>query len=165
MRGITTAVAVTILAFAFAQHAAASEALAKSNGCLNCHAVDTKKVGPSFKSVAEKYKGDAKAESTLTAQVSPARATPPSRPATTISSRSLPGFSRCKSETGPPHGPPLGGRKMAQEPDQRPREGAIGRTWRGLTSPSAKWSVLALVIIGLLIGAGGVTRPNSWSTP
>jgi nitrate/TMAO reductase-like tetraheme cytochrome c subunit len=28
--------------------------------------------------------------------------------------------------------------------------------WKRLTTPSARWSVLALVIIGLLIGAGGV---------
>jgi nitrate/TMAO reductase-like tetraheme cytochrome c subunit len=28
--------------------------------------------------------------------------------------------------------------------------------WQRLTSPSAKWSVLALVVIGLIIGAGGV---------
>jgi cytochrome c len=26
----------------------------KSKGCLNCHAVDTKKVGPSFKDIAAK---------------------------------------------------------------------------------------------------------------
>jgi cytochrome c len=32
----------------------------KSKGCLNCHAVDAKKVGPSFKDIAAK-KGDAKA--------------------------------------------------------------------------------------------------------
>ena len=31
----------------------------KSKGCLNCHAVDTKKVGPSFKDIAAKHKGDA----------------------------------------------------------------------------------------------------------
>ena len=29
----------------------------KSKGCLNCHAVDTKKVGPSFRDIAAK-KGD-----------------------------------------------------------------------------------------------------------
>ena len=40
----------------------AQEALAKSSGCLNCHAVDTKKVGPSFKDIAAKNKGNADAE-------------------------------------------------------------------------------------------------------
>jgi len=32
----------------------------------------------------------------------------------------------------------------------------LGRLWHRLTTPSARWSVLALVVIGLLIGAGGV---------
>ena len=45
----------------------AQEAAAKSAGCLNCHAVDTKKVGPSFKDIAQKYKGQADAEAKLTA--------------------------------------------------------------------------------------------------
>jgi nitrate/TMAO reductase-like tetraheme cytochrome c subunit len=36
------------------------------------------------------------------------------------------------------------------------RDGSLRRAWRALTSPSARWSVLALVVIGLLIGAGGV---------
>jgi len=30
----------------------------KAKGCLNCHETDKKKVGPSFKDVAAKYKGD-----------------------------------------------------------------------------------------------------------
>ena len=34
--------------------------------------------------------------------------------------------------------------------------GFLTRTWRRLTSPSARWSVLALVIIGVLLGAVGV---------
>ena len=34
----------------------------------------------------------------------------------------------------------------------QPRRGAIGRTWQRLRSPSARWSVLALVVIGVLIG-------------
>ena len=32
--------------------------LAKQNACLGCHAVDKKIVGPSFQSVAQKYKHD-----------------------------------------------------------------------------------------------------------
>ena len=40
----------------------AQEAAAKSAGCLNCHAVDTKKVGPAFKDVAKKDKRQAGAE-------------------------------------------------------------------------------------------------------
>ena len=30
----------------------------KAKGCLNCHEMDKKKVGPSFKDVAAKHKGD-----------------------------------------------------------------------------------------------------------
>jgi len=42
-----------------AQAAASPADLAKSRGCLACHAVDRKVVGPSFKDVANKYKPDA----------------------------------------------------------------------------------------------------------
>jgi cytochrome c len=47
----------------------AQEALAKSSGCLNCHDVNTKKIGPAFKDVAAKYKGKADAEATLVAKL------------------------------------------------------------------------------------------------
>ena len=44
---------------------AAAEALAKKSGCLKCHSITQKKDGPSYKSVAEKYKGKADAEQKL----------------------------------------------------------------------------------------------------
>ncbi|HTR56767.1 MAG TPA: c-type cytochrome [Casimicrobiaceae bacterium] len=59
-------IAVSAIVLLGAGTASAQEDLAKSSGCLNCHAVDTKKVGPSFKDVATKYKGKADAEATLT---------------------------------------------------------------------------------------------------
>jgi cytochrome c len=31
--------------------------LAQDKGCMNCHAMDTKKVGPSFKDISAKFKG------------------------------------------------------------------------------------------------------------
>ena len=43
---------------------------------------------------------------------------------------------------------------MATTNDGRP--GFLRRTWRRLTTPSVKYSVLTLLIIGLLVGAGGV---------
>jgi len=49
--------------------AAADEAAAKSNGCMACHAVDKKVVGPSYKSIASKFKGDANAADKLAKQV------------------------------------------------------------------------------------------------
>ena len=46
---------------------------------------------------------------------------------------------------------------MAERPDPPPRRpGLIRRTWRGLRTPSARWSVGALVLIGLLVGAASV---------
>ncbi|SMB26137.1 Cytochrome c class I [Sterolibacterium denitrificans] len=47
-------------AHAFDENAA--RALAKKNDCFKCHAVDKTKRGPSYKKVAEKYKGRADAE-------------------------------------------------------------------------------------------------------
>ena len=41
----------------------------KEKGCLNCHEVDKKKVGPSFKDIAAKYKGNKGAEGSLTAKL------------------------------------------------------------------------------------------------
>lgn len=61
---------VGLMGFAATGLANGQEALAKSNGCLNCHAVDTKKIGPAFKDVAAKYKGKADAETTLAAKIS-----------------------------------------------------------------------------------------------
>jgi cytochrome c len=49
--------------------ALASEELAKKNACTACHAIDKKLVGPAYKEVAKKYKGDAKAEAMLAEKV------------------------------------------------------------------------------------------------
>ena len=45
------------------------QALANKSGCLACHAVDKKIVGPSYKDVAEKYRGDQGAEAKLVDKV------------------------------------------------------------------------------------------------
>jgi cytochrome c len=44
---------------------AGAEGLSKKSGCMTCHSVTQKKDGPSFKSIAEKYKGKADAEAAL----------------------------------------------------------------------------------------------------
>ena len=54
----------------------ASEALAKSSGCMTCHDLATKKMGPSFKDIAAKYKGKADAEATLVANLKAAKGHP-----------------------------------------------------------------------------------------
>lgn len=44
-------------------------AVAKKNNCTACHKVDKKLVGPSWKDVAAKYKGDAAAWSKVAAKI------------------------------------------------------------------------------------------------
>jgi cytochrome c len=46
-------------------YAADGEAIVKKARCVACHAVDQKRVGPPYKDVAAKYKGDAKAPGVL----------------------------------------------------------------------------------------------------
>ena len=43
--------------------------LATSKGCATCHAPDAKKIGPSWKTTADKYKGNAAAADTLVAKL------------------------------------------------------------------------------------------------
>jgi len=50
-------VAVALAGLAAALPAQADEALAKKYNCTACHAVDKKMVGPAYKDVAAKYKG------------------------------------------------------------------------------------------------------------
>jgi len=76
MKSIAVAAFVAIGMFAAAA-ANASESLAKSSGCLGCHALDaTKKVGPGFKDVAGKNKGKGDAEAALSAKLNTAKGHP-----------------------------------------------------------------------------------------
>jgi cytochrome c len=52
-----------------ASPALANEELAKKNACTACHAIDKKLVGPAYKDVAAKYRGDAKAQAALEEKV------------------------------------------------------------------------------------------------
>ncbi len=49
--------------------ASADLELAKKSGCLACHAVDKKVVGPAWQDVSAKYKGDAAARDALISKV------------------------------------------------------------------------------------------------
>ena len=60
---------LTAGALMMAGQAVANEALAKKSGCLACHGVDKKVLGPGLKDVAAKYKGDSSAEAKLIAKV------------------------------------------------------------------------------------------------
>jgi cytochrome c len=44
---------------------AAAEAMMKKDGCAACHEIDKKLIGPAFKDVAAKYKGDKNAAARL----------------------------------------------------------------------------------------------------
>ena len=48
----------------------------KAAGCLGCHDVQKKKVGPAFKDVAAKHKGDAGAADKLVAKIKDAKGHP-----------------------------------------------------------------------------------------
>lgn len=50
---------------ACACHVQASEELARKSGCLACHAFERKVIGPAFRDIAAKYKGNAAAEAML----------------------------------------------------------------------------------------------------
>ncbi|MDH5534460.1 MAG: c-type cytochrome [Betaproteobacteria bacterium] len=56
-------------AVAMSPAALADEALLKKHNCTACHQVDKKVVGPSYKDVAKKYKGQADAVAKLSEKV------------------------------------------------------------------------------------------------
>jgi cytochrome c len=71
---------ITIAAFVAAATLAAGAVQAqdvlKAKGCLNCHEMDKKKVGPAYKDVAAKYKGNKDAEAMLVAKIKEAKGHP-----------------------------------------------------------------------------------------
>jgi cytochrome c len=69
VKTLVTCLFISAGLLASAGNALASEALAKKYNCLTCHAVDKKVIGPAYQDVAAKYKGDAGAETKLTAKV------------------------------------------------------------------------------------------------
>jgi cytochrome c len=56
-------------ASAFSQSADVAMDLARKSGCLACHGLDNKLVGPSWRDVGKKYAGVADAEDRLVAKV------------------------------------------------------------------------------------------------
>ncbi|MEY2861764.1 MAG: hypothetical protein RL392_2222 [Pseudomonadota bacterium] len=63
------AIGLCATAASFAAPAMADQALAASKNCMSCHAVDKKLLGPSYKDVADKYRGDKAATEKLAAKV------------------------------------------------------------------------------------------------
>jgi len=62
---LLVAAAMTVLS----ANANADLALAKKSGCLACHSVEKKVVGPAWNDVAKKYRGDAAAKAMLIEKV------------------------------------------------------------------------------------------------
>ena len=73
MQKLKTAVLVAVAAGAasaiLSAPARASEELAKKHQCLACHQLDKKSVGPAYKEIAKKYKGQADALAKLSEKV------------------------------------------------------------------------------------------------
>ena len=67
---IVSMAAVAGLMIAGSTLAADMPELAKKNGCVACHKIEGKLVGPAWTDVANKYKGDAAAADTLLTKIS-----------------------------------------------------------------------------------------------
>jgi cytochrome c len=61
--------AIIISLALIATPAVADQALLKKNNCMACHAVDKKLVGPSYKDVANKYRGQSDAADKLAKKI------------------------------------------------------------------------------------------------
>lgn len=72
MKSVILSIAIVCALVTYQSQAAdakAAEAMAQKSGCLACHAVQNKVVGPAYKDVAAKYKNDKGAEAKLVAKV------------------------------------------------------------------------------------------------
>jgi cytochrome c len=67
MKHIAIGLAAACLALAGAAHA--NEKLLQASGCTACHSIDKKLVGPAYKDVAAKYRGNKGAEADLIRKV------------------------------------------------------------------------------------------------
>lgn len=65
MKSIVLWVGMAGLLLAGGANAQSGAELAKSKNCMNCHDIEKKKVGPSFKDIAAKYKDNKDAEATI----------------------------------------------------------------------------------------------------
>ncbi|HUL94108.1 MAG TPA: c-type cytochrome [Burkholderiales bacterium] len=73
---IGMAVIAGCFALAATAQAQSGAELAKSKGCLNCHAINQKKMGASFNEIATKNKGNSNAEAQLIAMLKNAKGHP-----------------------------------------------------------------------------------------
>jgi cytochrome c len=69
MKIVIIAAAAAVAVAVLSAPARADEALAKKHNCLACHQVDKKLVGPGYKEIAKKYKGQSGAAALLAGKV------------------------------------------------------------------------------------------------
>ena len=69
MKGMFLVVAAAGVLAASLTYAQSGADVLKAKGCMNCHEMDKKKVGPAYKDVAAKYKGDKAAAGMLVAKI------------------------------------------------------------------------------------------------
>ena len=69
MRAVWIACLLASLAWAAHAEAADPAALARDYGCMACHGLVSKQVGPGFAQVAERYRGDASKPAALAAKI------------------------------------------------------------------------------------------------
>jgi len=67
MKTLSTVLAAACIALAGTAHA--NEKLAQASGCMACHSMDKKLIGPSYKDVAAKYRANKGAEAELAKKV------------------------------------------------------------------------------------------------
>lgn len=66
---VLLATGAVVAGLMIAAGASANEKLAQSSGCMTCHGVDKKIIGPGFKEIAAKYRGSKGAEAALITKV------------------------------------------------------------------------------------------------
>lgn len=67
MKATLMTIAMTLLFATGAASAQSGAEVVKAKGCVNCHDMDTKKVGPAFKEIAAKHRGSKDAADKLVA--------------------------------------------------------------------------------------------------
>jgi cytochrome c len=89
MKSMVLTVGIAGLLLAGFAHAQSGEDLAKAKKCMTCHDQEKKKVGPAYKDIAAKYKGNKDAEAAIVAKLKDAKGHPAKVTATDAEWKSL----------------------------------------------------------------------------
>lgn len=69
MRGWIALLPLIIAAILLTGNAQGDEALVKSKNCMACHAVDARRIGPTYKEIARRYGGQKDVEAMLAGKI------------------------------------------------------------------------------------------------